>query len=114
MVVYVPDDGRGVPRLCRAEQLDALSVRVPADSRRWDLLSRSLAGAGAGAVADDHAWLDVEPRRPRPGAPSDVTHGGSRPECRKPPCRRPRHRSRRVATGATRTPSPSISATGPR
>lgn len=60
MVVEVPGDGRGIPRLCGTEDLGALAVRGPANSPRWDLLARALGAAGAGEVADEHAWLDVE------------------------------------------------------
>ncbi|MDQ0381390.1 hypothetical protein [Amycolatopsis thermophila] len=76
MVVYVPDDGRGVPQLCRAEDLGALSVRAAAGAPRWELLSRTLGAAGAGEVAGEHAWLDVAWLRSAAGDRDQNWHDG--------------------------------------
>jgi hypothetical protein len=59
MQVHISDGGRGTPRLNTAEELTALSVRAEASAPDWTTLARTLRTAGAGEVADDHAWLDI-------------------------------------------------------
>jgi hypothetical protein len=59
MLVHISDGGRGVPRLFRAEDLGALSVRAETRSPDWETLARTLGVAGAGEVVGGHTWLNI-------------------------------------------------------
>ncbi|TDD27918.1 hypothetical protein E1218_09010 [Kribbella turkmenica] len=69
MLVHI---GAGMPRLCSAEDLDALSVGVEASSADWEGLASTLRSAAAGDVADGHVWLDISWLRAASGDPGQA------------------------------------------
>ena len=68
MIVDIPSSGEG-PQLVSADDLTSLSVRVHAKTVDPGAVSSTLRSAGAGDVADGHAWLDVTWLLTAAGAP---------------------------------------------